>query len=178
MLTGAPDTALSFTLDEAAAVRLRRIEVVPRILRPLSMGQGALFLGGIKMSAKEKAAQYHVDGYNCAQSILAAMGEHTGLDEKTALAISAGFGGGLRRGEVCGAISGGLMAVGLACPFNDSSDTEAKQKIAKLAARLVNSCRDEFGAVRCAELKASGVSCSALIQKMAEITENMILENK
>lgn len=130
------------------------------------------------MSAKEKAAQYHAGGYNCAQSVLAAMGEYTGLDEKTALALSAGFGGGLRSGEVCGAISGGLMALGLVCPFNDSNDSEAKQKIAALAMQLVKCCRDEFGAVRCAELKASGVNCPALVQKMAEITESIILENK
>ncbi len=34
----------------------------------------------------------------------------------------------MRCGEMCGAVSGALMAVGLCCPYNDASDTEAKVK--------------------------------------------------
>ena len=44
------------------------------------------------MSIEEKAAQYHAQGFNCAQSVLAACGEYTGLDEKSALAIAGGLG--------------------------------------------------------------------------------------
>ena len=49
------------------------------------------------MSMEEKAAQYHAKGFNCAQSVLAACGEYTGLDEKTALAnvIKRLHGGGI-----------------------------------------------------------------------------------
>ena len=49
---------------------------------------------------KEKALEYHAAGFNCAQSVLAACKEYTGLDDSAALAISAGFGGGLRSGEI------------------------------------------------------------------------------
>lgn len=126
----------------------------------------------------EKATEFHMRGYNCAQSVLAACGEYTGLDEETALAISAGFGGGLRSGEICGAISGGVMAAGMACPFSDSEDIEAKQKIAAIATRLVRCCREQFGAVRCVDLKASGVSCGEIIKEMARATESAILENR
>ena len=64
------------------------------------------------MGAKEKALALHAQGFNCAQCVLSALGDYTGMDEKTALAISAGFGGGVRCGEICGAVSGAVMALG------------------------------------------------------------------
>ena len=48
------------------------------------------------MDIREKAEKLHKSGFNCAQSVLGACGEYTGLDENTALAVSAGFGGGVR----------------------------------------------------------------------------------
>lgn len=65
------------------------------------------------MDIGQRALDYHKSGYNCAQSVFAACCEYTGMDEKTALAISAGFGGGARSGELCGAVTGAIMAEGL-----------------------------------------------------------------
>ncbi len=127
---------------------------------------------------KEKALEYHAAGFNCAQSVLAACKEYTGLDDSAALAISAGFGGGLRSGEICGAISGAVMALGLVCPFNEADNAEAKVKIAELAESCVSSCKEEYDYIRCLDLKRSGVNCSEIIGKMAEIAENMIIKAK
>ena len=63
------------------------------------------------MDVKKLATEYHEKGFNCAQAVLCANCAHTGLDEKTSLAVSGGFGGGLRCGEVCGAVSGAVMAM-------------------------------------------------------------------
>ncbi len=127
---------------------------------------------------KEKALEYHMAGFNCAQSVLAACKEYTGLDDSAALAISAGFGGGLRSGEICGAISGAVMALGLACPFNEADNAEAKVKIAELAKSCVSSCKEEYDYIRCLDLKRNGISCNELIGKMAEIAEDMIIKAK
>ena len=127
------------------------------------------------MDIREKALDYHKKGYNCAQAVIAACSELTGLDEKTALAISAGFGGGLRSGEVCGAISGAVMALGMAYPFVDGSDAEAKQKIAELAKQCVAAAAEKYGKVRCAELKGN-IDCNEIICFMAETAEKMIRE--
>lgn len=127
------------------------------------------------MDIREKALDYHKKGYNCAQAVIAACSELTGLDEKTALAISAGFGGGLRSGEVCGAISGAVMALGMAYPFVDGSDAEAKQKIAELAKQCVAAAAEKYGKVRCSELKGN-IDCNAIICFMAETAEKMIRE--
>ena len=74
------------------------------------------------MSVQEESLRLHSCGYNCAQSVLAALGSYTGLNEKTALAVSGGFGGGVRCGEICGAASGAVMALGLAFPYADGEN--------------------------------------------------------
>ena len=129
------------------------------------------------MDIKELANSYHAAGYNCAQSVLCACSEYTALDEKTALAISAGFGGGLRSGEICGAISGAVMALGIAFPFNDSSNTEAKDKIAELAKACLAESKEKFGCLHCSELKGDKSKCPYYISEMAALAEKMIKNN-
>lgn len=127
------------------------------------------------MDIREKAEKLHKSGFNCAQSVLGACGEYTGLDENTALAVSAGFGGGVRSGEICGAISGAVMAIGMA-QQKDPADAETKAKIAAQTKELVKAFREKYGCVRCFELKQAGVSCAELIaygaQKAEEIIKN------
>jgi C_GCAxxG_C_C family probable redox protein len=53
-------------------------------------------------------------GYNCSQSVLFAFSNELNIDSDTALKISNGFGGGMgRKQEVCGAVSGAIMALGI-----------------------------------------------------------------
>ena len=62
----------------------------------------------------DTAAEKFLSGYNCAQSILFAYGPDLGLDSETALRVATGLGGGMGgRGEVCGAVTGGILALGL-----------------------------------------------------------------
>jgi len=51
--------------------------------------------------------------YNCAQSVLVPFAADAGVDEETAYRLAANFGAGMKRASVCGAITGGLMALGL-----------------------------------------------------------------
>ncbi len=66
---------------------------------------------------EEAACLKFDDGANCAQAVLYAFKERFALSEETLLAISAGFGSGVaRKEELCGAISGGVIAIGLSLP--------------------------------------------------------------
>ncbi len=68
------------------------------------------------MSARKSdiAVEKFMSGYNCAQSILYAFGPELGLDGETALKVATGLGGGMGgSGEVCGAVTGGILALGL-----------------------------------------------------------------
>lgn len=127
------------------------------------------------MGIQEEATRLHESGFNCAQSVLCACGKYTGLRDEAALAVSGGFGGGVRCGEICGAVSGAVMAVGMAYPYNDASDPSARATIANKTCCVTKAYKDKYGCVRCAELKANKVSCAELIEFGAETAEKIIL---
>lgn len=60
-----------------------------------------------------KAVELYNDQYLCSQAVLAAFAEELGLSVEQALKLGACFGSGMCRGEVCGACTGALMALGL-----------------------------------------------------------------
>ena len=61
-----------------------------------------------------RAREYFSLGYNCAQSVLRALLEEKGIFFEEAPILAAGFGGGIsRRGEMCGAVTGAIMAIGI-----------------------------------------------------------------
>ena len=51
--------------------------------------------------------------YNCAQSVLIPFAEAAGITQDAAMKVSSAFGSGMRMGSTCGAITGGLMVLGL-----------------------------------------------------------------
>ncbi len=130
------------------------------------------------MSVQEESLRLHGCGFNCAQSVLAALGSYTGLDEKTALAVSGGFGGGVRCGEICGAAAGAVMALGLAFPYADGEDSAVKARIAKLTLGLTRDFVNRFGCIRCQDLKRGGVPCDELIAWAAGRAEEILKENQ
>ncbi len=96
----------------------------------------------------EIAVEKLLSGYNCAQAVLYAYGPDLGLEAERALRIATGLGAGLgRRGETCGAVTGGVLALGLKYgrgTQQDRSATEtAYQKTQELMAafeRVHGSC--------------------------------------
>ena len=66
------------------------------------------------MERQIQAAQYFLDGYNCAQAVFAAFSDMTGLTPEYSARMASAFGGGMgRMREVCGAVSGMLMVTGI-----------------------------------------------------------------
>jgi C_GCAxxG_C_C family probable redox protein len=52
--------------------------------------------------------------YNCAQATLIPTAEEMGLDAATAAKLTRNLGTGMKLGSTCGAVTGGLIALGLA----------------------------------------------------------------
>ncbi len=62
----------------------------------------------------KKAMTLFCEGYSCAQSSLLAFADLLPVDEQTAICVSSSFGGGMGKlRELCGALSGVFIAVGL-----------------------------------------------------------------
>jgi C_GCAxxG_C_C family probable redox protein len=62
----------------------------------------------------DDAVAMFAEGYNCAQAVLACCGRAYGLPKETAVQVAQAFGGGIgKTGNLCGALTGALMTVGL-----------------------------------------------------------------
>ena len=109
------------------------------------------------MSAKtDLARQYHEQGYGCAQAVLASFAQDYGLSEEAALRIATGFGSGMGRlCEVCGALTGAFMVIGLkhgkvaTDGTRYGSNTETTYR---LVAELAEKFRAKNGSIYCREL--------------------------
>lgn len=129
------------------------------------------------MTTAEKAQAYHAGGTcNCAQSVLCACCEYTGLDESTARHVAAGFGAGMRCGEMCGALSGAIMALGAASDGNGKPAGEVTPQVKKLVAAF----KEKYGYVRCSDLlrDARQKRCDEFIGVCAGLVEQILEENK
>lgn len=65
------------------------------------------------MTALEFQREMSSKGCNCAQIVFSYFAEKNGLDINKALKITSAFGGGMGKGDVCGAITGAYMSLGL-----------------------------------------------------------------
>ncbi len=75
----------------------------------------------------ERAVELFMEGKNCSQAVFVAFATDFGLSEEMALSISVGLGGGVgRMREVCGAVSGSAMVVGLKYPELDKAGVYEK----------------------------------------------------
>jgi C_GCAxxG_C_C family probable redox protein len=101
----------------------------------------------------ENAVERFREGYNCAQSVLLTMFEYWKSDESDLVPkIATGFGGGIGRcGSVCGALAGGVMAIGVRYGTNKPLLDE-RLKSYELAQKLYKQFEKQHGSVYCREL--------------------------
>ena len=106
------------------------------------------------MDHSMKAAELFLSGSNCAQAVVVAFCDVTGLDEEFAAKLSASFGGGMgRMREVCGAVSGMLMVAGLLYGYTDPGEKDVnKKEHYKLVQELAGRFREEIGSIVCREI--------------------------
>ncbi len=145
------------------------------------------------MTHPEKAEKLFREGYNCSQAVLLAFSDKTGLDEETAAKISSSFGGGLgRMREVCGAVSGASMVLGIVCGYSNPKNNELKKNHYLLIQEFVGRFKEKNGSIICREL-LSGIMvkegkepeersesyykkrpCPELVRIAAEILDDML----
>ncbi len=98
----------------------------------------------------ELAKQNFINGMNCAQSVFCAFADVHGFDADTAYRISSSFGGGIGRlREVCGALSGALMVMGLLEGGYPVSDGAAKAAHYKKIQVFASAYEKEIGSIKC-----------------------------
>jgi C_GCAxxG_C_C family probable redox protein len=100
----------------------------------------------------EKAVTRFLEGYNCAQSVLLTIFEQWNGKNELVPKVATAFGGGIGRcGSVCGALSGGVMAIGIKYGTNEPS-VEKRLRAYELANKLYKRFEKKHGSVLCREL--------------------------
>ena len=70
---------------------------------------------------------------NCAQTIMRAYAEEMGLTEEQAAAIGCNFGGGMKCGGTCGAITGALMVLGTKGVISPAAVAQRHDRLRRVA---------------------------------------------
>ena len=105
------------------------------------------------MDHSMKAVELFKDGCNCAQAVAVAFSDVTGLDEKTSARMASAFGGGIgRMREVCGAVSGMFMVLGLLYGYDNPKDDAGKKALYQEVQALAEQFRQENGSIICREI--------------------------
>jgi C_GCAxxG_C_C family probable redox protein len=107
----------------------------------------------LERSHAKRAMEYFKMGYNCSQSVTLSFQEECGIEQQTLLRLSASFGGGMGRlREVCGAVSGCFMVLGLLYGYDDPKDREAKTELYRKVQEIAQKIRKANGSIVCKEL--------------------------
>ena len=106
------------------------------------------------MDHSEKAAELFLGSGNCSQALVVAFCDVTGLEEKMAARLSSSFGGGMgRMREVCGAVSGMLMVLGLLYGYDDPGEKDCNKRAHyRTVQTLAGKFREEVGSIVCREI--------------------------
>ena len=110
------------------------------------------------MTHKEKALGYFEKKFHCSQAVLAAYANECGLTEIQALKLGACFGGGMRKGEVCGACTGALLVLGSLYGQFDESDTESRLLANEVNDKMMNQFSEVCGSYICNDLLKCDIS--------------------
>lgn len=107
--------------------------------------------------------------YSCAQSILMTFVERYGLTREEAVRIAAAFGGGiLGTRQICGAVSGALMVIGLEKGSLDPDDKAGKERLYAIGQQFTQQFSARFGATDCRSLIGVDVSTPEKLQLARE----------
>jgi C_GCAxxG_C_C family probable redox protein len=106
------------------------------------------------MTSKSDLASEKFDaGYNCAQAVLFAFCGELGLDKDLALKVTTGLGGGMgHMQEVCGAVTGGILALGAKHGRADGAPRAATELTYAKTRELITRFKDLHGTCLCGEL--------------------------
>lgn len=142
------------------------------------------------MDRPSEAVERFRDGCACSQAILAVYGGPLGLSREQAMQVAAGFAGGMRMGETCGAVTGAFMVLGLRHGGADSATGAGRAEVYAKVLDFAHRFTARNGALACRDLLGCDVStaegmtqareqnlfqttCVKMVRDAAEILEEM-----
>ena len=147
------------------------------------------------MTKADDAHRSFISRFTCSAAVFSTFSKELGLDPDTAKKIACGFGAGISKtGNICGAVSGAIMVIGLKFGKTQEGDDAATEKTRALVRQFIHEFTEKNGSVNCTELLGYNISnpdeyarardeeifvtkCPMLVRDATEIVEN-ILKNE
>ncbi len=99
------------------------------------------------------AARYHDMGFNCCESMLAGLCDFLGEKNQLVPRIATGFGGGIgHTGDICGAVSGAVMALGVKFGRSSAEEKEKRDTLYLMVEKFLKEVHKELGSIDCFDL--------------------------
>ena len=144
------------------------------------------------MNKSKETEELFEKGFNCSQSVLFTYGKGYFKEDTLALKLASVFGAGISyRGEMCGAVSGALMVLGLHYGNSDLTMEVSKEMTFCITKEFIDTFEKQNGSVICNRLLKTEINtaegldnarqnglfkkiCPKLIGNASEILESLI----
>jgi C_GCAxxG_C_C family probable redox protein len=144
------------------------------------------------MTKSDDALASFKNGFTCSSAVFSAFSDELGLDNGTAKKIACGFGAGISKTDnICGAVSGAIMVIGLKYGKTKAGDDAATEKTRALVRQFIHEFTEKNGSVSCTELLGYNLSnvddyekarekklfvtkCPELVRDAADILEKIV----
>jgi len=125
------------------------------------------------MNETEIAEKFR-QGFDCGQVVFATVADNLGIDETLAYKLAAGLGGGMFRGETCGAVIGAILAIGMKYGHHEADTFTIKSQNMAKVLEFQHKFMEKYPSTVCRELLGYDVGKP---DEMAIILEqNLLLE--
>jgi C_GCAxxG_C_C family probable redox protein len=144
------------------------------------------------MTKADDAHRCFLKRFTCSAAVFSTFSEELGLDPDKAKKIACGFGAGISKtGNICGAVSGAVMVIGLAYGKTEEGDEAATDKTRALVRQFIREFTKKNGSIRCTDLLGYDLSdpaayaaarqseifitkCPLLVRDAADILEKIL----
>jgi C_GCAxxG_C_C family probable redox protein len=110
------------------------------------------------MPNEDEIAKLFAQGFDCGQVVLAVASERIGLDTETAAKLASGLGGGMFRGQTCGAVTGAIIALGMKYGHYEPNMPERKNQVTAKAVEFQQRFIEKYSSTVCRELLGYDIS--------------------
>jgi C_GCAxxG_C_C family probable redox protein len=108
-----------------------------------------------------------VDGFSCAQSLLAVYGPPLGVEREAALRLAAPLGGGMSRTDgPCGAATGALLVLGLKHGHTHPDDEAGAERIRILTQDFLRRYDERKGSTMCTDILGHNLSLPGVAEQV------------
>ena len=126
----------------------------------------------LAMERRSRIGSNGKPAWNCCQAVVSVFAEDAGYDEDACMKAATFFRGGMQTGSVCGAVTGALLALGMAGIDNPEAANEVIRRIRE----------NHDGMIECKDLLRANAEkggektphCNAMIREAIGITEEIL----